>query len=437
MTYSEIFAQPSLLDLAKEGNPQAISYWMNSLLAPQGVSVQVNQSPDRWLNVQVDFHHPRRKDQCLSLQQRLVRFVCYRLWTLNSAAIHQVRIIARQAGDRRILWKQAVRIATPASEQSSALAPAPTASIPKSFQFRLMRTLLISRLTAVSFILSCWWFYAQLINAHWIHQNQFAISTPLPLDPPPSIAPTPEVSPSPVAVFPPKLEPSFTVVDVPEQFRGKVISQANALAMPKVVALTFDDGPWPKTTEQILDILKEHEIKATFFLVGQHMKNHPKIAKKVADAGHILGNHTEHHYTHTLDPQTAAQEIESTSKLIFETTGIKTKLFRPPGGNLESGLADYAESKGYGIMMWSSDSEDYYVSTPVLIDNVLKSVTPGGIVLFHDGGGDRRNTVEALPQIITTLKQQGYRFVTIPELLEIEAKQTPLNETEEELTLNN
>lgn len=431
MTYSESFAQPSLLDLAKEGNPQAITYWMNSLLAPQGVSVQVNQSPDRWLNVQVNFHHPKRKDQCLNLQQRLVRFVCYRLWTLNSASIHQVRIIARQAGDRRILWKQAVRIATPSTQQSNLLALAPTATTPKPFQFRLMRTLFISRLTAVSFILSCWWFYAQIIDAHWIHQNRLATSTPIPLDPPSTLAPTPEASPTPVAL-PPKLQPSFQAIDVPEKFRGKVINKAEALAMPKVVALTFDDGPWPKTTEQVLDILKEHEIKATFFFVGQHMKTYPKIAKKVADAGHALGNHTEHHYTHTLDPQTAAQEIESTSKLIFETTGIKTKLFRPPGGNLESGLADYAASKGYGIMMWSSDSEDYYVSTPVLIDNVLKSVTPGGIVLFHDGGGDRRNTVEALPQIITTLKAQGYRFVTVPELLEIEAKQTPLNQTEEQ-----
>ncbi|MDJ1170916.1 polysaccharide deacetylase family protein [Roseofilum sp. BLCC_M154] len=432
MTYSEISAQPSLLQLAKEGNPQAITYWMNSLLAPQGVSVQVNQSADQWLNVQVDFHHPKRKDQCLNLQQRLVRFVCYRLWTLNSSTIHHVRIVARQAGDQRILWKQAVRILTPASEQIIALPPAAgnPNSTPLPFQFGLMRTLFLSRLTAASFILSCWWFYAQLINAHWINQNRFATSTPLPPDPAPTLSASPEASPVPMA--PPKLEPSFKMIEVPEPFRGKVIRKAEALAMPKVIALTFDDGPWPKTTEQVLDILKENQIKATFFFVGQHLQQYPKIAKKVADAGHALGNHTQHHYTQTVDAQTAAQEIESTSELIFDITGIKTKLFRPPGGNLDTGLADYAASKGYGIMMWSADSEDYYVSTPVLIDKVLKAVSPGGIVLLHDGGGDRRNTVEALPQIITTLKQQGYRFVTVPELLEIEAQQTPLNEMEEE-----
>ena len=441
MTYSEEFFQPSLLDMAREGNAQAIAYWMNSLLVAQGVSVRVESSANRWLNIQVDFHQPKRKDECLSLQQRLVKFLCYRLWTLNSTAIHNVRITARQAGNRRVLWKQAVRILTPATEQLNRFVrdtPSTSSASSTTLAFRLARTLLLSRATATGFILCCWGLYSQLIGSHWSDGWLGTASlTRAPVASPDIAVPevvSPETDSAPVVPPPPPepifTEPSFTNISVPEKFQGQIISQVEALAMPKVAALTFDDGPWPETTQQVLDILDREQIKATFFVVGQHIQNYPELLKKIVEAGHSLGNHTQHHYTHTLDRQTAAREIEETADLIFQMTGVTTKLFRPPGGNLYNGLADYAQAEGYGVMMWSADSEDYYVSTPTLIDKVLTQTTPGGIILLHDGGGDRSNTVEALPQIITALKQQGYQFVTIPELLEIESKQTPFNETE-------
>lgn len=214
-------------------------------------------------------------------------------------------------------------------------------------------------------------------------------------------------------------EKRFTFAVTPE-FRGKLLYDVALDDSEKAIALTFDDGPWPIYTEQVLEILKEHDIKATFFLIGQHLKRHPEIAQKVVESGHALGNHTWNHHYHNVPREIAAQEIEDTAALIDETTGCKTAWFRPPGGVLNNGLNDYALSQNYAVAMWSSDArESFFSSSGALVNNVLNSAKPGGIVLLHDGGGDRSATVQALPIIITQLKERGYRFVTLPELLEI------------------
>ncbi len=211
---------------------------------------------------------------------------------------------------------------------------------------------------------------------------------------------------------------------VPKSFQGKTIKQAKLSANDKLIALTFDDGPWPGYTAQILEILKKNNIKATFFVVGQVLQNYPDLGKRIVNEGHIIGNHTWHHWYHFFNKQAAALEIDRTSDLIYKTTGTKTTLFRPPGGILHNGLAAYAQSKDYTVVMWSADSIDYALpSPPVLVNRVLKQATPGGIVLLHDGGGPRKNTVAALPTMISKLRKKGYRFVTIPELLEHEEKQ--------------
>ncbi|MCT7959986.1 polysaccharide deacetylase family protein [Laspinema sp. D1] len=214
-------------------------------------------------------------------------------------------------------------------------------------------------------------------------------------------------------------EKQFTFAVTPE-FRGKTLYEVALDDSNKAIALTFDDGPWPIYTEQVLDILKEQDIKATFFLIGQHLKHHPAIAQKVVEAGHALGNHTWSHHYHNVPREIAAQEIEDTNALIYETTGFKTHWFRPPGGVLTNGLNDYAHSQNYAVAMWSSDArESFFSSSGALVNNVLNSAKPGGIVLLHDGGGDRTATVQALPIIITKLKERGYKFVTLPELLEL------------------
>ncbi|AFY44709.1 polysaccharide deacetylase family protein [Nostoc sp. PCC 7107] len=211
---------------------------------------------------------------------------------------------------------------------------------------------------------------------------------------------------------------------IPKEFQGQTIYEAKLPIKDKFIALTFDDGPSPKNTTQVLEILKQNHIKATFFLVGQMVSFHPQIVKQIAAEGHVLGNHTWHHWYRRMDVGTAASEINRTADIIYKLTGVKTTLFRPPGGFLHNGLVDYAKSQKYAIMMWSDESGDSQrrgVAT-TLIKNVEKSVKPGGIVLMHDGGGNRSRTVKALPQIIVDLTAKGYKFVTIPELLEMQTQ---------------
>ncbi|TAF11163.1 MAG: polysaccharide deacetylase family protein [Nostocales cyanobacterium] len=215
--------------------------------------------------------------------------------------------------------------------------------------------------------------------------------------------------------------------DVPSSFQGVTIKAATLPPDQKVIALTFDDGPWPKSTAQVLDILKKNNIKGTFFVVGQNVKNYPDLTRRIVAEGHSIANHTWHHWYHQMNPQVAAYEVANTSDIIFKTTGVKTGLFRPPGGIMSNGVAAYAKNNNYAIIMWSSDSIDYSRPTvPKLINNIFNAAKPGGIVLMHDGGGDRTHTVKALPEIIGRFRKQGYKFVTIPEMLEMQDKQKQL-----------
>ncbi|TAE60953.1 MAG: polysaccharide deacetylase family protein [Nostocales cyanobacterium] len=211
------------------------------------------------------------------------------------------------------------------------------------------------------------------------------------------------------------------VTDVPSRLQGATIKTATLPPGKKVVALTFDDGPWPKSTAQVLDILKKNDIKGTFFVVGRNVQSYPDLTRRIVAEGHSIANHTWHHWYHHMNAQTAAYEVANTSDIIFKTTGVKTGLFRPPGGIMTNGVVNYARNNKYAIIMWSSDSIDYSrPSVDKLINNIFRSAKPGGIVLMHDGGGDRTRTVAALPEIINRFRKQGYEFVTIPEMLEMQ-----------------
>jgi peptidoglycan-N-acetylglucosamine deacetylase len=215
---------------------------------------------------------------------------------------------------------------------------------------------------------------------------------------------------------------------IPPQFAGATIKEAKlAKSAKKVIALTFDDGPVPNYTEQILDILKKNNAKATFFVVGSNLQLYPKIAKRIVEDGHTIANHTWNHRYRRMSPQVAASEIDSTTNLIYKTTGVKTNLFRPPGGIMNNGVAAYARKKNYVTLMWSVDSIDYkQPPAEILTNRIVKGATHGGIALMHDGGGKRPRTVEALPKIISRLRARGYSFVTIPELLEMQDKEDKL-----------
>lgn len=206
---------------------------------------------------------------------------------------------------------------------------------------------------------------------------------------------------------------------VPEYFRGKTINSVPLPSGRKVIALTFDDGPLDPYTNDILYILENNNVKATFFMIGRSVQAFPNRAKHVQMKGHALANHTWSHPYAQQTAASAAAQIDNTDTWIKQTTGFTSTLFRPPGGFLNNGLAGYAAQKGQVVVMWSADSKDYYASAPTIIKRVMADASPGGIVLFHDGGGNRTQTILALPFIIKQLREQGYEFVTVPELLKL------------------
>jgi peptidoglycan-N-acetylglucosamine deacetylase len=210
--------------------------------------------------------------------------------------------------------------------------------------------------------------------------------------------------------------------DVPKDFQAKTIKDAPVPGSEKVIALTFDDGPWPETTEKILATLKQEKIKATFYMIGQPLKSFPEIGKKVLADGHVIANHTLHHWYKQMSPLVAQREIEDTAKIIKEVLNVETAYFRPPGGVLTNGLVAYALKHNQSVNMWSVDSGDSHPKRPsaeAMLKTILAEATPGGIVLMHDGGGSHDNTAKAVPEIIAKLRAQGYKFVTVPELLEL------------------
>ncbi len=187
----------------------------------------------------------------------------------------------------------------------------------------------------------------------------------------------------------------------------------------KVIALTFDDGPHSTYTPQILDLLSLYDAKATFFVVGERAEKHPEIILREIEDGHEIANHT---YTHPFSSSTDQLkiELEKTNKLIHSITGIYPVLYRPVGGNYNEHTINAAVESGYKVVMWSwhQDTEDWKrPGTQKIINKVLSGTTPGNIILFHDAGGDRSQTVEALKEILPELKKQGYEFVTVSELL--------------------
>ena len=186
----------------------------------------------------------------------------------------------------------------------------------------------------------------------------------------------------------------------------------------KVVALTFDDGPYSPYTSQILDILKKKRTPATFFVVGKHIERYPKVLAEVASSGYDIGNHTYSHIFLSQVPyEQIVQELEQNENLIAKITGKRTHWFRPPGGHLSTLLIDTVTAKGYRIALWNVDLKDWKHSSPARVQKkVLEKVKPGAVILLHDGGGNQSTTVATLPGIIDNLKAQGFSFVSLDEL---------------------
>ncbi|CAM5595256.1 NodB homology domain-containing protein OS=Kitasatospora aureofaciens OX=1894 GN=GCM10010502_02620 PE=4 SV=1 [Kitasatospora aureofaciens] len=184
----------------------------------------------------------------------------------------------------------------------------------------------------------------------------------------------------------------------------------------RVVALTIDDGPDPKYTPAVLDLLQQHGIRATFFLIGENAVEHPALVREIADRGHHIANHTWTHPDLRHMPESAVRdELERTSDLLHRTTGRLPTWFRAPGGDWSPVSLKVAADLGLRNMGWSVDPRDWSrPGTPAIIDTILKEVRPGAIVLNHDGGGDRSQTVAALKTYLPTLIDSGYLFTAPP-----------------------
>lgn len=187
----------------------------------------------------------------------------------------------------------------------------------------------------------------------------------------------------------------------------------------KVVALTFDDGPHPKETDQILDVLDEYKVKGTFFIAGKHAKWYKDPLVRASKEGHEIGNHTfNHHDISSLSDTQLEKEIIECEEAIKEVTGKRTTLFRPPFGSFKKeNLIDIAKKNGYKVVLWTGfDAKDWKnPSAESIAKNIRDNVKNGDIILLHDYGTP--NTVEALKILIPQMQNDGYKFTTVSELI--------------------
>ena len=193
----------------------------------------------------------------------------------------------------------------------------------------------------------------------------------------------------------------------------------------KQIALTYDGGPNDPHTLRLLEILARHEVKATFFLIGHYVSQRPDIAREVAKAGHVIGNHT---FTHPLlifkSAAEIRRELSSCRAAIRDAIGEHSNLFRPPFGGRRPATLSIARELGLEPIMWNVTGYDWNAPPAAVIQQkVTKQIRGGDVILLHDGGhkqmgADRSQTVQATDHLIKKYKQEGYSFVTIPEMIQ-------------------
>ena len=235
------------------------------------------------------------------------------------------------------------------------------------------------------------------------------------------------------------------VEDPRSQLLGKTL--VSGPADQPLVALTFDDGPNPPYTGEILDVLRAEHVHATFFVVGRAVAAYPQLVARMVREGNAVGNHTwDHAHLLVLPPAAVSAELARTDDAIFRAAGIRTRLMRPPFGARDPDSLAQVRRDGYTVVMWSVPlPKDWEQPGDATIANrVVDKVTPGSIIVLHDGnrgmlcGSDRRippgtcdraQDVAATKEIVETLRARGYRFVTIPELMAASRREVSLTRT--------
>jgi peptidoglycan/xylan/chitin deacetylase (PgdA/CDA1 family) len=186
------------------------------------------------------------------------------------------------------------------------------------------------------------------------------------------------------------------------------------------IALTFDDGPQPSSTPQILTILQRSGIQATFFCIGQQVQAYPTLVRQEQATGNLVEDHTWSYPNLTLLSTPALdQQVELTARAILRLTGIPAAFLRPPYGAINASLLARASRLHLSIVLWNVDPRDWSLpGSATIVARVLSATHNGSIILLHDGGGNRAQTIAALPGIIRALRARGLRFVTIRQLID-------------------
>ena len=183
----------------------------------------------------------------------------------------------------------------------------------------------------------------------------------------------------------------------------------------KGVYLTFDDGPTPEITEWVLAELKKHEAKATFFCIGNNIEKHPSIFSKILQEGHAIGNHTFNHLNGWKTDKTAYVQNALQCEKSIEAFSYRSKLFRPPYGKIKPSQARALRDKGYQVIMWDVLSADFdqQISPEQCLENVLRNVASGSIIVFHDSVKAYENLQYVLPKTLSFLAQNKYKSLKI------------------------
>jgi peptidoglycan/xylan/chitin deacetylase (PgdA/CDA1 family) len=183
------------------------------------------------------------------------------------------------------------------------------------------------------------------------------------------------------------------------------------------IAMTFDDGPSATLTPKLLDLLAAHHIKATFFVIGENVAEHPEIVARAAREGHEIGNHSWSHPNFgKMSDQGVRSQLQRTDDAIKNATGERPTLMRPPYGSITGGEKRWIHDEfGYRIILWDVDPYDWKRPGPAVVRNrILKETQPGSIVLSHD---IHPGTIEAMPSTFDALEAKGFKFVTVSELI--------------------
>jgi peptidoglycan-N-acetylglucosamine deacetylase len=186
----------------------------------------------------------------------------------------------------------------------------------------------------------------------------------------------------------------------------------------KVIALTFDDGPWPSSTAAMVSALAKNDARATFFMLGSQVGGRAKLAKSVVSHGNLVGVHSWNHAIMTRRSKAAnAQDLKRCKKAVLAATGVKVRWFRPPYGSTNPTLKKTAASLGLQQVIWNVDTLDWkYRTKSSVMSRALAGARNGRVVLMHDGGGPRSATVAAVPVIIKKLRAKGFDFATLDEM---------------------